>query len=208
MTEQAKDPKAPLSRVRANLWALVVIFAIVFAGVRLAHWLPSFANSPYAAYARGSLTKLSFKFAGEHTPRVAINGPSGGQITLQALRGRVILVNLWATWCPPCLTELPSLDKLEAELGSNKFQVVTINMDAAPPSVAEAYLKERGLTHLPLFTDPHLLMDPALAGPGIPASVLYDRKGHEIARMYGAADWSSPEARALIAAAIASTKDK
>jgi thiol-disulfide isomerase/thioredoxin len=177
---------------------MLAVFAAVFALGRVVLMLPVFGHGPYGAYAKGELARLSFKFAGQPAPVVAFIGPGGQPMSLAAFRGKAILVNLWATWCAPCVTEMPALDALQAALGGDKFQVVAINMDADQVEAAKEFLSDHTLAHLPLYADPKLLMDPALAAPGIPASVLYDPQGKEIARLYGAVDWASPEARALI----------
>lgn len=200
MTEPAKGPK--VSPARINWWVMLAVFAVVFVAGRVIFMLPVFGHGPYGAYAKGEMSRLSFKFAGQPAPVISFQGPDGQATSLAAFRGRAVLVNLWATWCAPCVTEMPSLDALQTAMGGDKFQVVAINMDADHVAAAKEFLTDHALTHLPLYADPKLLMDPALAAPGIPASVLYDAKGREIARLYGSADWSSPEARALIGRVI------
>jgi thiol-disulfide isomerase/thioredoxin len=199
---------AGLQKKRITWWIVVAVAAIAFGLTRLIAGLPNFAAGPYGAYAKGELATLSFKFKGEPAPQVAIGGPDGAPTSLAAFRGKAVLLNFWATWCAPCIEELPSLDALQAEFGGDKFQVVAVNMDAAGREVAAQFLAERKLWHLALYTDPNLLMDPALAGPGIPASVLYDAQGLEIARIFGATDWSSSEARALIERIVHPPKEK
>lgn len=207
MGQEAKGPT--LRRTRLTLWVTAAAAIAAFGGVRLIAALPNvFAGGPYGAYAKGELAKLSFKFAGQPAPAVVIGGPNGEPTTLAAFKGRAVLMNLWATWCAPCVQELPSLDALQAVYGGGAFQVVAVSMDAADRSVPAAFLRERKLGHLALYTDPHLLMDPALAGPGIPASVLYDAQGQEIARIFGATDWNSPEAHALIERIVRPPKEK
>lgn len=207
MGQEAKGPA--LRRTRIGLWVVIAAALLSFAAVRLVASLPNpFAPGPYGAYAKGELAKLSFKFAGQPAPRVVIDGPDGAPTSLAAFKGKAILMNLWATWCAPCVQELPSLDALQAEFGGDAFQVVAVSMDAADRSVPAAFLAERKLSHLALYTDAKLLMDPALAGPGIPASVLYDAQGKEIARIFGATDWSSPEARALVGRIIRPPKER
>lgn len=196
-----------LRKKRITWWIVVAAAAIAFGLTRLISGLPNLAAGPYGAYAKGELAELSFKFKGQSTPPVVIGGPSGAT-SLAAFRGKAVLMNLWATWCAPCIAELPSLDALQAEFGGDTFQVVAVNMDAAGPELAARFLEERKLAHLALYTDPNLLMDPALAGPGIPASVLYDADGREIGRIFGATDWSSPEARALIERIVRLPKEK
>jgi thiol-disulfide isomerase/thioredoxin len=209
MVQQTKDPGLrSVVRARVNWWVVVAVAALALGLARLVISLPQFAPSPYAPYAKGAMAKLSFKFAGQKPPAVAFGGPDGQPISLAAFHGRAVLMNLWATWCGPCVEELPALDALQKELGGQTFQVVAVNMDADDEGAAARFLGEHGLAHLALYSDPKLLMDPALAGPGIPASVLYDAEGREVGRLYGAVDWASPEARALIARVIHPPKEK
>jgi thiol-disulfide isomerase/thioredoxin len=128
-------------------------------------------------------------------------------MTLARFKGKPVLVNLWASWCVPCVKELPSLERLQASLGGKGFEVVAINMDQTRKDALD-FLAEAKIRHLKLYADPNLLMSIALAEPSIPVSVLYDAQGHEVGRLVGGADWDSPEAKALIEAAIASPKER
>ena len=202
-----ENPLPPkVSPARMRWWVALAALATVLVAARLVTQLPAFSPSPYAKYAKGELTKLSFKFAGQPAPQIAFTAPDGKPTSLAAFKGKPLLMNLWATWCQPCITELPSLDALQAVMGGEKFQVVAISMDADDLDTPHAFLAEHKLSHLPQYSDTKLLMEPALAGPGIPASVLYDASGHEIARAYGPVDWASAEARALIGALVNSPR--
>ncbi len=135
-------------------------------------------------------------------PRGPVLTADRNEITLADRRGKVILVNFWATWCPPCVVEMPALDALQARLGSDDFEVVAISMDRRMEE-AEDFYAERGLENLALYFDPNMNMGFAAGARGLPLSVLYDRQGQEIGRLDGDADWASPEAIALMEAAIA-----
>ncbi|HNS85942.1 MAG TPA: redoxin family protein [Parvularculaceae bacterium] len=130
----------------------------------------------------------------------------GRKISLADFRGRTVLVNFWATWCAPCLKELPSLDALETDLGGEDFAVVAIAADPKGPEAAGAFLDKLNIRRLKLYADPTLAMTIATGGSSVlPVSILYDAEGREIGRYVGEADWASAEAKALIRAAIAST---
>jgi len=130
----------------------------------------------------------------------------GREVSLADFRGRAVLVNFWATWCGPCLKELPSLDALEADLGGDDFTVVAIAADPQGPEAAGAFLDKLNIKRLKLYADPMLAMAIATGGSSVlPVSILYDSEGREIGRIVGEADWASGEAKALIKAAIAST---
>ena len=130
----------------------------------------------------------------------------GRAMTLAEFRGRAILVNFWATWCAPCLKELPSLDALEAELGGADFAVVAVASDPKGPDAAAAFLEKLNLKRLKLYADPKLALAIATGGSAVlPVSILYDAEGREVGRLVGEADWTSEEAKALVRATIAST---
>jgi len=111
--------------------------------------------------------------------------------------GKVILLNVWATWCPPCVAEMPSLDALEAQMGGEGFAVIPISLDRRASDIP-AFYEDAGIKHLPAWHDASFGLNGALELPGLPTSIFYDRSGHEIARIAGEADWDSDEALALI----------
>jgi thiol-disulfide isomerase/thioredoxin len=127
-------------------------------------------------------------------------------VTLADLKGRTLLVNLWATWCVPCRQEMPALDKLQAQLGGPDFEVVAINVDTRNTEKPKTWLKENGIGNLGFYADPsgNLLQVLQRSGHvvGLPTTLLVDGSGCEIALMKGPADWSSPDAVALVRAAL------
>ncbi|MEM8772070.1 MAG: TlpA disulfide reductase family protein [Pseudomonadota bacterium] len=152
----------------------------------------------------GELEKFAYAFPARNAPSAPFQ-LDGEAISLADFRGRVVLVNLWATWCAPCLKELPSLDALEGELGSDRFEVAAVASDPKGPEAAAAFLERLEIENLKLYADPQLRFASAIGGSNVlPVSVLYDAQGREIGRLVGAADWSSPEALRLIRAAGAS----
>jgi thiol-disulfide isomerase/thioredoxin len=127
-------------------------------------------------------------------------------LSLADWKGRVVLVNLWATWCGPCREEMPALAELQGELGSKDFEVVAISLDRQGAEVAEPFLDEVGAEALELYLDPSTEVLAEFRAVGLPASMLIDRSGREVGRMFGPADWASPEAIRLINAALAEGK--
>lgn len=123
----------------------------------------------------------------------------GRETTLGEFRGKVLLVNFWATWCAPCLRELPSLDALQSALGGNGFEVVAIAADARGGQAVKEFMARLGVRSLAPYVDERLRLMSALGGDNsLPVTLLIDRRGREIARRTGEADWTSPEAIALI----------
>ncbi|MGF1649392.1 MAG: TlpA disulfide reductase family protein [Hyphomicrobiaceae bacterium] len=137
---------------------------------------------------------------------VTFNGEDGQELDFSAWRGRVVLVNLWATWCAPCRHEMPDLDRLQKTLGSADFEVVAISVDRGTPDKPRAFLEEIGATSLKLYHDPSSRIGARLKVIGLPATLLLDRNGREVGRLIGPAKWDSPDAIRLIEAAVSSTR--
>jgi thiol-disulfide isomerase/thioredoxin len=115
-------------------------------------------------------------------------------VTLADFHGRYILVNLWATWCAPCVEELPALGKLQAAIPRDKLEILAVNAGRSSLPEAAQFLKEHGAANLSLHGDSDLALMRALKAYGLPATVLIDPNGKEIARAMGQAQWSAPDA--------------
>ena len=139
-----------------------------------------------------------YTFAGQAIPDAEVTDPEGNSFTLSDAEGPVLL-NLWATWCAPCVTEMPLLDELSAETGDD-LRVTTVSMDLQGAEAVEPFFAQHGLPNLPRWMDTENALGRAFGGgPGLPITVLYDSEGEEVWRMLGAYDWDSAEARELIA---------
>jgi thiol-disulfide isomerase/thioredoxin len=115
----------------------------------------------------------------------------------------VVLLNLWATWCAPCKVEMPSLNRVQAQLGGNDFAVLPISLDRQGPDLPRRFLASNNLSNLPLLIDASAGLAGKLEAIGLPATFILDREGREIARLLGPAEWDSPAALEVIRAAIA-----
>jgi thiol-disulfide isomerase/thioredoxin len=139
-------------------------------------------------------------------PALHFTNADGKALSLADFRGKTVLFNMWATWCAPCRAEMPSLDKLQAELGSKRFQVVAVSVDTNGKDKPKNFFASLGLKHLALHTDPSgevfSTMRRIGRGIGLPTSLIVDPRGCEIGYMPGPADWASPDAKALIEAAL------
>lgn len=188
--------------VWGGLGALIVLYVIIAASVQSGDR----TGGPAKAMDRALLIGEMADFEYAYPPRGAPLAPfelDGAEMTLEAFRGRVILVNFWATWCPPCLKELPSLDRLQQRLGSDAFEVVAVAADPRGPEVAAEFLARLGVERLKLYADPRLRLASSIGGGSVlPVSILYDRDGNEVGRLVGEADWDSPEARRLVESVI------
>ena len=139
-------------------------------------------------------------------PDVAFTNPQGQPADLASLRGKTILVNLWATWCVPCRQEMPALDKLQAELGGPDFEVVALNVDTRNAERPKAWLQENGIRHLAYYADPTgkalQLLQKSGHVVGLPTTLLVDASGCEIGLLKGPAEWDSADAIRLVRAAL------
>ena len=136
-------------------------------------------------------------------PDLQFQDGAGKPLKLSDWKGRVVLLNLWATWCAPCRKEMPDLSKLEKELGSDQFEVVAVSVDRKGAEASAAFLKETGVDNLKLYVEPSTKIVNDVQSAGLPASILVDRQGREVGRILGPAEWGGPEAQALIKAALA-----
>jgi thiol-disulfide isomerase/thioredoxin len=168
----------------------------------------SSADAPEAitrAMASGPLAAFVVKPQRPPVADLAFANGDGKPLKLSDWRGKVTLVNLWATWCAPCRKEMPALAELQSKLGGKDFEVLAISIDRKGAAASAAFLDDAKATALKLYVDPSSKALGGLQAIGLPASVLVDRNGREIGRLLGPAEWSSPEAERLIRAAIAET---
>lgn len=129
-------------------------------------------------------------------PDLQFSDPAGRPTSLSKFRGRMVLLNLWATWCPPCREEMPALDRLNARLGGDRFTVVTLALDS--PAKADAFLRQIKATTLQNYTDTQGLALSTLGVTTVPTTLLIDAHGSEIGRLSGAAAWDEKPALDLI----------
>ena len=130
-------------------------------------------------------------------PALRFVDASGASTSLAGFRGRAVVLNFWATWCPPCRAEMPSLERLQAALGGPHFQVVAVSIDAEGMAVVEPYLRALGITRLRAWHDAFHDAD-ALVGAGIPLTLLVDAQGREVARRRGPTRWDDTAVTELI----------
>jgi thiol-disulfide isomerase/thioredoxin len=122
----------------------------------------------------------------------------GGEHTLGAFRGHGMVVNFWATWCQPCIAEMPSLAALSKALAPHDIAVLPLSSDRGGAKVVSAWFAAHDVSGLPILLDPHGALTQAWGGHGIPTTHIIDRNGKERGRLEGAADWSSDATAALI----------
>ncbi len=150
----------------------------------------------------GEMKKLVFHPEAKTTPTATFVTEDGGAGTLADYQGKYVLLNFWATWCAPCRKEMPSLNQLEAELGGDSFQVVTLAAGRNPPAAIKAFFEKTGVDLLPQIRDPKGDIAKGMAVFGLPTTVVLNPQGQEIARLRGDADWASDNAKAVLSALI------
>ena len=143
------------------------------------------------------------KTSPEQLPNVAFQNGAGTPLTLETFRGRVVLLNLWATWCLPCRKEMPALDRLQAALGSADFEVVALSIDRTGAAGSQKFLDSVGVKKLKLYVDPTARLGNEFKAIGLPTTLLIDRQGREIGRLIGPAEWDDGDAQRLVRDAMA-----
>ena len=133
---------------------------------------------------------------------LAFNGPDGKLMSVGSLKGKTVLVNLWATWCVPCREEMPALDQLQANAGSDKFEVVAVNVDAGNAEKRARFLADAGIKALKDYSEPTMALFNAAKKEGLafglPVTMLIGPDGCLIAAMNGPANWAGDDALNLI----------
>ena len=141
---------------------------------------------------------LSIENRGALMPDFALSDPAGKKLTSADLRGKPVLINLWATWCGPCVLEMPMLDQLAGADGG-KLRVVTISQDLQGAAKVVPFFATRTFAHLEPWLDPDNTLGDHYATGILPTTVLYDAQGREVWRMIGGHDWAGPRTAAMLA---------
>lgn len=136
---------------------------------------------------------------GESAPTASFKGPDGAATTLAAFRGKPVLMNLWATWCGPCVAELPTLNAAAAAL-DGKVHVLAISQDTQKAAEVPQFLADHGAKALAPYVDDQMALSLGY-GANLPTTILFDSTGKEVWRWHGGNEWTSPAATALIAEA-------
>jgi thiol-disulfide isomerase/thioredoxin len=127
----------------------------------------------------------------------------GQKRTLVDFRGKVVLLNVWATWCAPCRKEMPTLDRLQAALGGDDFEVVPLSIDRGGAERVKKFYAEISVQRLAVYVDSSRRANATFDVVGLPVSLLIDRQGRELGRLSGAAEWDAPETVAFLRSIVA-----
>ena len=158
------------------------------------------AENNVASDVSGPVKGVDRSHKGQPVPDVSFNDPDGGEISLADFEGTPVLVNLWATWCAPCVKELPTLNALarthdvDGQLG-----VIAVSQDMGPQASVEAFLSKLKVDDLGAYHDPKMALSGAFGAEVMPTTILVDAQGKEVWRYVGDLDWTGEEARKLLA---------
>ena len=158
-------------------------------------------SGPRAAAEAEPTGRLDRSHAGKAAPAILFEDPEGEPATLADFRGKPLLLNLWATWCAPCVVEMPTLDALAAR-EEGKLTVLALSQDLDGQAKVDAFFAERRFAMLEPYIDPKMEMMTQLGLTTLPTTILYDSEGREVWRMSGLEDWEGERTRALIAEAF------
>ena len=146
---------------------------------------------------------ITWHAAPRHLPPFFFVSGSGEHTTLRQFRGRVVLLNVWATWCPTCRRELPTLDRLQRKLGGRDFEIVALSIDRDGAEAIAPFFREIGIKNLLIYFERRGTILGKYVIVGLPTTLVIDREGREIGRATGAADWDTPEVAAVLRRIIA-----
>ncbi len=158
---------------------------------------PTSSTNPLS---QGEMIKFVFKREPEALGDIAFVDGTGAAKTLADFKGRVVLLNVWATWCVPCRKEMPALDRLQKDLSSDKFEVVALSVDRGGVEASRKFLDSISVSSLKLYVDPTAKMSSPLKIIGMPTTLLINAEGKEVGRLTGEAVWDSDDAKKLIKA--------
>jgi thiol-disulfide isomerase/thioredoxin len=181
------------------IWSAVLYVALAL-GANTAH---AADVADLAALREGDMKKLAFHDAPKPVSGTSFTDAEGGTHSLADFSGKHVVLNFWATWCAPCRKEMPTLDALQADLGSDGFEVVVIATGRNSVDGIRKFFDETGVENLEIYLDPRQALAREMAVLGLPITVVLNPEGQEIARLQGDADWNSESAQAIFRAMMA-----
>ena len=196
-------------RVQIRAVIITALAAVATLGLANCDQKPQAAKQDAAAPQAGApapkvhLEKLKIHDTPQQAAQTPFQDAEGKTHTLADFAGKVVLVNFWATWCAPCVEEMPTLDKLQASLGGDSFAVVAISQDKEGLKLAQPFAKEQGWKNIVLYVEPATQFMREAKLRGLPTSILVDRQGREVARLEGENAWDAPEMVKVISDLIA-----
>jgi thiol-disulfide isomerase/thioredoxin len=153
----------------------------------------------------GDMQKLVFHREARPAIDEVFRDQYGNEVTLADYEGKVVMLNFWATWCPPCRAEMPSIDRLAGAMNSDDVVVLALSTDRHDVARVQAFFDEIEVQHLPVLQDRRGAVARKAGALGLPVTILLDRQGREVARLQGEAEWDSEDAKAIISRLVEMT---
>jgi thiol-disulfide isomerase/thioredoxin len=170
------------------------------AGLTVLLLAPSFARAAESGTGMPDRSKLGEFVPSAQpspSPAVSLTEPGGATVDLADFKGKLVLVNFWATWCEPCLREMPSIERLQSRLG-DRIAVLAVSEDRGGSKAVDPFVEKLGLKSVKIYVDPKSAVGRLFEVRGLPTSFLIDRDGKVVGRVEGAAEWDSPKIMAVI----------
>jgi len=178
--------------------ARTISVGIFLFGLAFVNWSVAFAGKAPSNFVIHAVPKT--------LASIQFEDAEGKKLSLAHYKGKLVLLNIWATWCGPCRKEMPTLDRLQEKLGSSEFEVVALSIDRAGAGVVRKFYDEIGIKHLKLVIDPTMRVMRDLRVVGLPMTFLIGPSGKEIGRLIGPAEWDTAEMVAFFKSQIDQTK--
>ena len=175
-----------IGKTDKNRYQAVVLVVLLLLGVGVIVLLQT-KESTFSKYGRSQLKK------GALAPNFVLPDLNGREVDLASLRGKVVLLNIWATWCPPCVEEMPSMEKLYQALKDQDFEILAVSIDASGAGVVAPFMKKHRLSFTTL-TDTEGGIARLYQTTGIPESFIIDKQGRILEKVIGPRDWASADA--------------
>jgi thiol-disulfide isomerase/thioredoxin len=190
-------------------WRLVVIVLVgtIVAALTFAVYMLAGLNDEEVPRKLGSIDNFLPAREIKQAPLLTFLDEEGTKITLEKFRGKIVVLNLWATWCTPCVAEMPMLDRLQQQLEGVGVVVLALSIDRGGPEVVREFFDEHEIEHLAVYVDPTMRAQQDLSAFGLPTTLIIDREGNDRGRIVGPAEWDDAEAADLVLSASAPLGD-
>ncbi len=187
--------------------ALIALLTAIVAGAAYIAAQKSQLPGALQALAVGDLVRFEVFDKPQPAPATAFTDRAGNSVNLASFPGQVVLANFWATWCVPCLAEMPALNRLQQRMGSAQFKVITISLDRKGFEVIDPFFAENGIDALEAYLDHSNKLSLEVGATGLPTTVLISADGRWLGRYIGDADWDSAAMARFLEVAIESEKE-
>ena len=187
-------------------WVVIVLVGVIVAAATFAVYMLSGLNDEEIPGKLGSIDNFIVAREIKPAPLLTFLDEEGTKVTLEKFRGKIVVLNLWATWCTPCVAEMPMLDRLQQQLEGVGVVVVALSIDRGGPEVVREFFDEHEIEHLAVYVDPTMRAQNDVSAIGLPTTIIIDREGNDRGRIVGPAEWDDAEAADLVLKASAPLK--